>query len=187
MHLPHIALIGKARAGKDTVAQILTREYAYTRLAFADELKRAALRTNPIIPDDPQGGHHARLADLVEQFGWEWCKDRLPEVRRYLQATGVAMRDIDPRIWIRPVERSVEQGTRWNMPCVVTDTRFNNEVETLTGLGAITIRITRPGTGSDTHVSETELDDYKTNYTIVNAGTLEDLGESVRNLVRRLA
>lgn len=177
----HIALIGKAQSGKDTIAQILQREAAYTRLAFADRLKEAALRVDPIVRAE-RDGETSRLSYVVQTCGWERAKE-YPEVRRFLQAFGAEMREIDDRIWIRPVADAVKVATDLNMPCVVTDVRYANEVTELQALGAVTVRVHRPGAGlpgdAGAHLSETELDDVETDYTIDNNGTLAQLHATV--------
>src|SRR5690606_14973273 len=132
-----------------------------------------------------------RLSDLVERIGWETAKDQFPEVRRLLQEYGQTVREIDSDIWVRPVAEQMRQGTRLNMPCAVTDVRFINEVEALKSLGAVVVRVERPGSGlqgaAGQHASETELADLQADYTIENGGTLEDLAEQVRELVRKLS
>lgn len=181
MGYPHIGLVGKARSGKDTVAGVLTREFAYTRLAFADRLKEAAVQVDLLLEDE------LFLSEAVSMYGWETVKEQWPASRRFLQNLGVAMRNVDPDIWVRPVENQLFNGTELNMPCVVTDVRFANELDMLRNHAAVVVRITRPGTGGDPHVSENELDDFGANYTIENGGTLEDLAEQVRELVHKLS
>lgn len=183
--MKHVALLGKARSGKDTVAGILVRHASYTRLAFADKLKEAALRTNPYIPL----GHArvcVRLADLISRVGWETAKDQFPEVRRFLQEYGQTVREMDPDFWVRPVAAQVIQGTEWNMPCVVSDVRYRNEVDALKELGAIVVRVEREGAGltgdAARHDSETELDGLEPDHVLQNAGTLDALRGSVASL-----
>ena len=187
--MKHVALLGKSRSGKDTVAGILVRHASYTRLAFADKLKEAALRTNPYIPL----GHArvcVRLADLISRVGWETAKDQFPEVRRFLQEYGQTVREMDPDFWVRPVAAQVIQGTEWNMPCAVSDVRYRNEVDALKELGAVIVRVEREGAGlkgsAALHDSETELDGLEPDYVLRNDGSLADLKEAVRHLYTRL-
>ncbi|MFI9076073.1 hypothetical protein ACIGW8_06145 [Streptomyces sioyaensis] len=186
---PHIALIGKARSGKDTVAAELGRHAAYTRLAFADELKAALLRLNPLVGscccyDD----YHLKDA-LEDHGGWEGAKS-LPEVRRLLQEYGQAIRDRDPDFWVRPVQAQVHQGTEWNLPCVITDVRYANELGALLQEEAVVIRVERPGAGLDgqagDHDSETGLDGVTPDHMLHNGGTVAELQASVRALLTQL-
>lgn len=181
----HIALVGKSRSGKDTVGQILVRHGSYTRLAFADELKRAALRLDPYIPlrytQLP-----VRLSDLIRRVGWELAKDQFPEVRRVLQEYGQSVRELEPEFWVRPVQAQVRQGAEWNMPCVITDARYLNEVTALRAEGAVVVRVERPGAGlkgdAARHSSETELDGLEPDHVLLNDGGLVDLMEATRAL-----
>lgn len=188
--MKHVALLGKSRSGKDTVAQILVRHAAYTRLAFADRLKEAALQVDPVISVgtrrhgfDDYSAHGERLSDLVDRLGWESVKDLFPEARRFLQTYGQTVREMDPRFWVRPVMTQVMNGTVWNMPCVVSDVRYLNEVDALRELGAVIVRVERPGAGltgdAAQHSSETELDDVEPDARVLNTSTLADLERAV--------
>ncbi|MCT2594236.1 hypothetical protein LHJ74_30750 [Streptomyces sp. N2-109] len=193
MKHPHIALTGLARSGKDTVAGYLEHRYGYTHLALADEVREAALRTDPIIiPDDERddwGSDHMRLAELVSGHGWEYAKTN-PEVRQYLQRFGQSMRDVDPRIWIRPVLTQVLNATAHDTPCVISDLRYLNEVDELQRHGALTVRIVRPDSGlrgvSAAHVSETELADTETAHTLHNDRHYPHLFSQVDSLLGRI-
>ncbi|MFE5616282.1 hypothetical protein [Streptomyces sp. NPDC056524] len=168
---------------------MLVRHAGYTRLAFADELKRAALRLDPYIPLN-HARVSVRLTDLIRNVGWETAKDRFPEVRRVLQEYGQSVRDLEPEFWVRPVQGQVRQGTEWNMPCVVTDARYANEVDTLRAEGAVIVRVERPGAGltgeAARHSSEVELDGLEPDHVINNNGGMADLLEAVRSLYRQI-
>ncbi|UQA92854.1 deoxynucleotide monophosphate kinase family protein [Streptomyces halobius] len=186
---PHVALIGKARSGKDTVAAILGHQSAYSRLAFADELKAALIRLNPLVTSCCCYEDY-RLTDALEDHGgWEGAK-ALVEVRRLLQKYGQAIRDQDPEFWVRPVLAQARQGTEWNMPCVVTDVRYVNELAALREAGAVVVRVERPGAGLEgdagNHHSETELDGVTPDHVLHNGGTLAELQDSVRALIDKL-
>jgi hypothetical protein len=74
----------------------------------------------------------------------------------------------------------------WNLPVVVTDCRYPNEAKALQARGFLLVRLLRPGLEStDTHESETALDDFHTDATLVNDGTPDDLREQLRALVMR--
>ena len=187
-----IALLGKARSGKDTTAAILRDEFGYQRLAFADRLKEAALEIDPVINAYDTGATHmeryteqgvARLAAEVAELGWNHVKDEYPEARAFLQNLGHAMRQVDEDIWIAPVMDAAFELQMDSVPVVVTDVRYSNEAKTLKSYGFALVRIVRPGTGGDEHVSETELDGFPTDYTISNDACLEDLAHAVRELV----
>ncbi|WP_030855244.1 hypothetical protein [Streptomyces sp. NRRL S-475] len=166
-----IALIGRARSGKDTVGARLVERFGYTRLAFADPLKEMALEINPWIPTGY--GVVVRLHRLIADVGWDYAKENYPEVRRILQHTGQSIRHRTPDYWVRALldtAYKVPSG-----PIVVTDVRYKNEAHALQRHGFRLVRLVRPGTEEMTHTSETELEEIDTPLRIVNSGTLEDL------------
>ncbi|CAA07122.1 gp52 [Lomovskayavirus C31] len=177
-----IGLIGRAQSGKDSVGARLRQRYGYQRVAFADPLKAAALRIDPLIPTSY--GVQTRLATLVNAVGWDYAKVTYPEVRRILQHVGQTVRDIDPGFWVRAAFPAIDAAERLSLPVVVTDVRYENEARALRDRGFSMVRVTRPGTlKPDAHKSETELDNWATALTISNTGTLEDLNRIVDSLL----
>ncbi|MFE0447354.1 deoxynucleotide monophosphate kinase family protein [Streptomyces fungicidicus] len=179
---PHIGLIGKARSGKDTAAQRMIQTSAYTRLAFADPLKEALLRLDPMVS---MWGDS--LKDVVLEEGWEGAK-RYPEVRRLLQNYGQTIRELDPEFWVRELSRKVAAAHAWNLPVVVTDVRYRNEAEALQRAGFYMVHVVRPdnpGIGeAGTHASETELDDWVPDIILRNTGTVETFQRNVDILLQ---
>jgi hypothetical protein len=179
-----IGLIGRAQSGKDTVGARLRQRYGYQRVAFADPLKRAALKLDPWVPT--QYGNR-RLSVLVSDVGWDYAKTKFPEVRRILQHVGQTVREIDSEFWIRAAFPAIEAAERLGLPVVVTDVRYENERDALAERGFHMVRVTRPGLPADNvtakHRSETELDDEWTPLTIRNSGTLDDLNRIVDSLL----
>ncbi|WP_017974350.1 hypothetical protein [Actinopolyspora halophila] len=130
MNRPHIALIGPARAGKDTTAHILTEDYGYHRMAFADRLREFVTTIDP---------HYADLVLL--EGGYEAAKTHQPEIRARLVDVGDAARThIHSHVWIDALDRD---WPRDGTPVVVTDVRHPNEVDYLGGCWFI--RVVRPG------------------------------------------
>ncbi|WP_030737226.1 hypothetical protein [Streptomyces sp. NRRL S-31] len=189
MSYQNIAFVGKARSGKDTAGERLVQHWMFTRLAFADPLKRMALQVDPLIPMKHLDSH-ARLSACVTAAGWEDAKDRWPEIRRVLQRMGHTVRELDPDFWVRALMDKAKAADGWNMPVVVTDCRYRNEAETLRAAGFRLVRIKRPTPlkkmrREALHPSETELDGYPCDDTIINAGSVFDLHTAVDALVRR--
>lgn len=197
-----VGLIGRKRSGKDTFARRLVEEHGYTRFAFADQLKAAALELDPIIEgelgksydygyggevfESPEISHYVRLSQVVEAQGWEAAKAH-PEVRRTLQRIGVAARNVDPLIWVRPVVSAIREHSG---PVVVTDVRFPNELgELFYQCGATFVRIVRPDVAEDDaslHISETALDDEEVDLTVTNDRSIAELYAAADTLAMTL-
>jgi hypothetical protein len=165
-----IGLIGYAQSGKDTTANILIKEYGYSRLAFADKVKDLLYAVNPMVACSPSG----YLKDLVDLVGWDEAKQE-PQVRRLLQDLGLGGRDVfGKNVWVNELERSIIQTNNHNL--VITDVRFKNEADKIKQLGGRLWRIKRVDTSAaNSHVSEVELDGYPVDQIIKNDGSLEDL------------
>ncbi|MFF4430490.1 hypothetical protein ACFYZ4_15115 [Streptomyces sp. NPDC001513] len=195
MSYRNIALMGKARSGKDEVGKYLTANFAFTRVAFADPLKGMALSLDPII--GAESGHYGylpnRLSDIVRRYGWEKAKDRYPEIRRTLQRLGQTVRVNDADYWVNIAMDKVDVADTWNLPVVVTDVRYPNEADALRARGFLLARVQRPAAehltltqaGAATHESETALDDYPADVTLANVGTLPQLHLDASQLVTR--
>lgn len=190
----HIALMGRARSGKDTVAAHLVANYGYKRVAFADPLKEMALKADPLIvsqteyEDGDETTVQYRLSDIARDDGWEGAKDVYPEVRRFLQSLGSAVRDVlGEDTWL---EKGMDTA-RWHMseghPVVFTDVRYMNEASALRWHGFTMVRIERPASQNSgpasAHASETELDGYIPDHVLVNDGSVSDLIAKVEALL----
>lgn len=185
-----IALTGLARSGKDSVAARLVEDHGYVRVAFADALKAAALKADPILDSECHASscvcdysEDYRLSDAVREYGWEGAKDRLPEVRRSLQRFGQAVREVDPYFWINAAFGAVRRAGVSGRPVVITDVRYDNEVTFTRRWGFTLVRIERPGLTPGDHVSERNTLDFDVDATIVNDGTLSDLAAATLALV----
>ncbi|MCY0926226.1 hypothetical protein OTB20_08405 [Streptomyces sp. H27-H1] len=180
----NIGLIGRARSGKDTVGRILLEHGGYERVAFADPLKAAALRLNPIVEDfgDDMDSDFYRLADVVRDYGWEQAKEK-PEVRRILQELGASIRAVDPEVWLRAGLARVDEVNRTTgRPAVITDVRYPNEAASLARSGFKLIYIDRPGVPHLNHESEGAIDPVCAHYVIENDGPLDDLKARVHEV-----
>jgi hypothetical protein len=178
-----IGLAGKKRAGKDTVGEYLVKRYGFTRVSFADEIRSMLEEINPYTVTDQ--GFTQKLRSRVEQIGWEAAKDEMDN-RRLMRDLGVALRSRRPSFWI---DLAIDKLTRLpaEAPVVFTDVRYENEAQMISDVAGWVVLIRRPKADLlDTHVSETELDDYPFQYIIENTGGLADLGDAVDLLLKQL-
>lgn len=172
-----IALVGKARSGKDTIAEYADDKYKMYQMAFGDELKKQFHQTYPHIPRVPKPVRGYQL------FG---------QLQRYV---------VDKDIWIDSLFEKIKLFNDWansynitgKMPDfnpIVTDVRQANEVARLKEEGFVLIRVSCPeeirlermrAAGDSVTLSdlnfetETELDSFEVDFEIINDGSLEQL------------
>lgn len=164
-----IGLTGYAQSGKDTVADILVKNFGYKRVAFADPIRNLAYEMNPMF--DSIVGEPRFLKDAVDRNGWDEAKQH-PQIRRILQNLGVGGRKVfGEDFWVHQAMRQID-----SLNVVVTDVRFENEANLLRANGGQIWRIKRLGVDAvNEHISEHELDGYKVDQIFVNKGTIDEL------------
>lgn len=172
--LPNIALTGRLRSGKDTVAAYLVEKYGYTRVAFGDELKR----------------HYHELfgeTDTKPREGYQWF--------------GQTMRERDSDIWTRKCFERIDWDEDATA-IVISDIRQPNEFSAVKERGYVVIRVNasegirvnRAVHSSDTfnyadlkHDTESHVDTFEVDYDVFNVGSLDELHAQIGAVMEVLA
>ena len=169
-----IAITGKARSGKDSIAEHLVASHEYTRIAFADPLKSAAQKIFGL--SDAQTWD-AELKEVEVPY-WGMTPRRIFQ----LLGTEAIMGTFGPDIWVKRFKLSLNEAQG---AVVVPDCRFDLEAEAIRNLGGAIIEVIRgPGlNGSEgEHASEAGLSTLS-DVTFSNNDTLSDLKKKVDNLI----
>jgi dephospho-CoA kinase len=178
-----IALSGRLRSGKDTVANHLYIKYGFNRVAFGDALKHNAHETFPWISQS------TKPRALYQQFGQ-------------------LMREIDADVWIKHAERAVNGAIDFRVNTgaeragvVITDVRQSNEVAWCRQNGFTIIRVTAPdevrigraiAAGDNfcendlEHETEKAIDSFSVDYEIVNDGSVDNLKAKVDEVINEV-
>jgi hypothetical protein len=167
----NVGIIGRARVGKDTAGAWLVDNRGYRRIGFADALKEAALKVDPIV-GRMFGANEWRLSEAVSVYGWEEAKE-IGDVRRILQELGASIRAIDSDFWLRTALAKVRDANEAGVPVVITDVRYPNEAASLKAAGFHLLYIERPDAPQLTHESEGALTAADADYAINNSGSRE--------------
>ena len=189
--------MGRAGAGKDTVADILCETVDAARFAFADRLKHeaaAAFRVDVRIfarrdvKELPiRQLALARCADeaFVSYAGRELGMLGPLKPRTIMQVWGDWRRGQDRDYFIRPATLARMQAMNANRRAlVVTDVRFANEADWITSRGGVLWRIERTNLPPvNAHQSEYALRDLRADAVIRNDGTLDELRRCVVDLM----
>lgn len=139
-----VGLVGFISSGKGTVADILQTKYGFTEDSFAASLKDACA---PIFGWDREmlegKTPESRAArEVPDPF---WCErlgrpDFTPRLALQLVGTEVFRNGFHQDIWINSMERRL-LGTQHNI--VISDVRFQNEIQLIQQLGGHIMRIRR--------------------------------------------
>jgi hypothetical protein len=187
------------RSGKDAAAQVLVDEFGFTRLAFADQLKREVAGTlrrtlKALLLDydaeqwPQQDGDGPRWTPGVGDDETFWDRriahaisvKQPAAIRALLQEWGTELRRAEePDYWLMAWCRRAEElgGDAF----VIPDVRFPNEAEFVAERDGLLIKIVRPGMAGDSHASERSLDGWdEWDAVLANTGTLEELQQQIR-------
>lgn len=165
-----VALTAPKGAGKDTAGAALV-ELGYRPIAFAEPIKRAIEAMFDLDPDvwvdrdrkeaEVVPGLPATARWLAQSLGTEWGREI-----------------IDPNIWVKAVERKIENEARQygTDKFVVTDVRFANEAVWTRSMGGYVVEIVRPGhEWNADHASEAGPADELIDARVHNDGTISEL------------
>lgn len=198
-----IGLVGLIGSGKGTVGDMLVSR-GYVNESFAASLKDA---TASIFNWDRallEGDTQASRAWREQTDSW-WSErlgipDATPRLILQLMGTEVMRNHFHQDIWILSMEARLRDASH---DIVVTDARFPNEIAMIRRLGGTVVRVMRgadpewfslavsdpdsmPHVYPHVHASEYSWARCVPDYLITNDGTLEDLEQTVRDLLADL-
>lgn len=177
-----IVLAGRKGSGKDTAAEALVSQ-GYEVVKFAGALK-AMLRTFLEYVNVPS----AEIERAIEGDLKEFPLNRLGgQTMRYaMQTLGTEWgRDlIHQDIWVNACVDRCQALLRSGKKVVVTDARYENEVNALRNIDARIYRIVRPSSiAVDPHPSEAFIDRLRADAAFVNDSTIPALHKQLLDLV----
>ena len=164
-----IGISGYKGSGKDTVCSLLHNSLSSTfkihRFAFADSLKDEVCSIFKCTRDD------------IEKDKEKW--------RVILQDYGQRAKESrGEMVWITEVAKKIQLASKLEgqrQLIIITDVRFPFEAKWLQELGGFLVKIERFDSNTDTHISETSVDQiHNVDYFLPNKGKLGDLEREVR-------
>ena len=200
-----IGIVGKARSGKDTFAELLAEEIfnisrkRFVLMAYAQELKLRIQRDFDLSYDQLWGDQKevedrrykkkhvnnmiAGRRDKSEIESEYWTP------REIMQFIGTeCFRSVDNNFWVKTLFRTISEKEYKNV--IITDVRFPEEANAVLDHDGYLIKVTREEKDSihgEAHASETSMDDYdKFDFVINNDGNIEDLRKAAQDTIKLL-
>jgi hypothetical protein len=198
-----IGICGFQSSGKDTIAELLINEYGFKKLSFAGALKDVL---SVIF-----GWSREKLEGLTkedrewrEQIDLWWSKTLdMPQLtpRYALQYFGTELfrNHWHPDIWVKVVENKLINMVKEEENVIITDCRFENEINLIRNYGGQIINVyrnmpqwfTEYKNGIEVeevnllHRSETEWIRCQVDTVIENNGTIEELYTRVKYILNK--
>jgi len=140
-----IGICGFSGSGKDTVADILIKDYGFVKESFASTLKDSAAS---IFSWDRKmlEGNTAELRKQREEVDDWWSKklnikNFSPRLALQLLGTEVMRNNFHKDIWVLSMENKLSNSI--NKRIVITDCRFSNEFKTIINQKGLIVRVDR--------------------------------------------
>ncbi len=208
-----IAISGKLRSGKDTIASMICNKYTFDRYALADELRvfiKKIFKAKTIFEYQEILQY---ITDVIKSLPGDeykineairWCFDAAMSNRKnfiykendknrdILQFYGELVRKYEPSFWIQALFKKIDLSHN----NIITDVRLLNEYMSLRNYGFSLVRVIASDdirrkllgenrTTQINHSTETNLDNIETwDYIIYNNGDLADLEIKTLDMVR---
>ena len=187
-----IGFLGNKRVGKDIASNFLINKYNFNRYAFGDPVKDVAKAMFNFSDDQLYG-------DKKEIIDTRW--NITP--RRAFQVIGTDFAQYSIYNSLPELEQNVEKKTFWvkrfeiwyqeqiknntNINVVLSDVRFQHEIDSIKKLGGIIIKINSNRTTSDNHISENQINNIKSyDYLINNNNDIESFKQEIDKIYRQI-
>ncbi len=178
-----IGIAGRKYNGKDTIGDYLVKNYGYKKIAFADPIKEICKEMFGFNNEQLYGS----LKETNDEF-WNISPRKLMQfigTELFRNHTDEIMPDVGSNIWIKVLEKKILDNP--DSKYVITDIRFENELELVTKFHGLKIKVVRDNMEIiDNHISEKLIDSLNTEFTIKNNGTKEELFEKIDDLLNHL-
>lgn len=178
-----IGMLGAKRSGKDTCADYLVEHYGYTKVAFADPLKRACKelfllseeQLNGSLKEVPDNRWYGATPRQMFQFvGTELLRKNMDKI----------MPGIGEDIFVDYFKQWYQSNP--GIKVVVSDVRLTNEFNMIHELGGKVIKISRPSVeqfSTDSHITEHEYKTLTPDFSIINDSDKNNLFTLLRNII----
>ena len=174
-----IAITGHKFSGKSTVARLLHNATGYEVVSFADKLKDITCVLSGCTREQLED-YDFKENELVPDYLRPYCLNaKKPTFRAFLQHFGSeVMRGVNDNIWTDCTLLNCGKNA------IISDCRFPNEAKAVKARGGIVIKVVRPDVEvSDSHQSETRIDEIVPDIIIENNSDLKALQGNVSALV----
>lgn len=184
-----IGLLGKKRTGKDTIADYLCKNYNFKKLSFAKPLKDVCKILFNFNDEQLYG-------DKKEEIDTNW--GTTPRIIMQYLGTDIFRNDINkilPNIgnnfWIKCIRTQYQSLLKTDplIKVVISDVRFQNELDMIHELDGCVIKIERQNSKNyfeDLHESEKDIDKIKNyDFLIKNDSTFENLYLQVDDIIKK--
>lgn len=180
-----IGFLGRKGSGKDTASDYLVNRYKFKKISFAEPIKEGCRELFGFNDDQLYGNKK----EDIDEF-WNTSPRK---IFQYL-GTDIFRKDINkiiPNIqnnfWVKSFEKKYMKLFTSESLYVVSDVRFENEIDLIHKYCGYIVKINRSNANNDDqHSSEKEIDNLKGDYYINNNSSLDDLYKTIDEIYNKI-
>lgn len=168
------------QSGKTTAARTLCQERGYVPVKFATPIR---LMLDSLFS-------FAKVDNIRERLWGERRHEPIRELggvsaRYLLQTLGTdwGRMTVNQDLWVHAARSAIQENLSNHSMVTIDDLRFHNEWEMLDRMGAMFVKVVRPGYYADNSGTEGLLRDYKPHLYVRNTGDLANLRERTLSLL----
>jgi hypothetical protein len=193
-----IGICGFQGSGKDTFAQYLIDNYGFKKLSFASTVKDVASIIFGWDREMLEGYTKEARVQREKVDSW-WAKkldipNFTPRFALQFIGTDLFRKHFNSEIWVSCIEKQLEKYDK----IIITDCRFENEINMIKNNGGIIIKLFRNNISDlyyeiqngfeplDLHPSEWKWINSKEDYLIVNDSSINELNKKIDILYKKL-
>jgi hypothetical protein len=179
-----VGILGKKRHGKDTIAEYCIKKFDYTQKTYAGPLKDIC----KILFSFNNEQLYGDKKEDIDEF-WEVSPRALYKfigTDFFRKQMNDLIPGIGDKFWVKIMRQFVSQNK--DKKIIISDARFQNEVDMIHEMGGIIIKVVRPSIISvDEHISEKGIDSIKNyDYEIINDGSIDDLHKKIDDVFKHI-
>ena len=175
-----IAITGKAHSGKDTIADYFIEKLNAEKYAFAFPIKKMAIE---IFGFSEEQMYNQDLKEIKDEFWGISPREFMINV-----GTKLFRNNFNPETWIKCAERYISKNNNKNF--IISDIRFNNELDFVRRLNGIVIKIKRENNDLSNHIlndeSEAGISDKLVDYILENNSTKKELFSKCDEILKKI-
>jgi len=179
-----ICIVGNIGSGKSTAGNIL-KQYGYEEITFANPVKEIGLILG-FEHKELYGSQEDKLK--INEFwgvsGREFMQKFATNIMRNELHKHINMNMDGKTIWVRLCEKKIIQMLKENKKILISDGRFPDEINMIKQYNGTIIKLERNNSFDLNHESESYISNIKYDKLINNNGTLDDLENEIKKVIK---
>lgn len=168
-------ICGEIGSGKSTIADIMKQLNPDIEIiSFAEPIRHILVNLFDVTYQDTITSKETKMVNVGTNYY---------TIRAMMRKIGAILRSIDPDIFIKLANNSIEVANRAAHDVVIPDVRYSNEYDYIRSLKGKIILVQRNVPIQSQDISERDWRVFQYDYKIENNGTIEELKTKIKEIL----